>query len=1112
MYSRLPFIAFILFMGALQILFSKNKAPMYPPGALSVQATTAPKSTLANVGNISQWIVNDGFSSIAPTGNSGTLYPRGMAGIIYEDGFIWGARVDDGSGSGDIRVGGSTYRTGVQPLSGQVFRIRRDWRTLTFLDVVRETAEYFTISEDMVTEAQVRQILDQYREDWKNWPVEEGAPFVDVDNNGLYNPVYDADGLPDAKQGDYPGIKGADQVIWFKVDDQDSVQTTQLYGSQPMGVEVEMTIWSYKQPALDAGQAIFKKYKIKNISDNVFNDMYLSQWADPDIGNYTDDLVGCDSSRQMIFSYNGNVDDAEYDIFGIAPAAAGYVLLQGPVVPSTGDSAYYNGKMLADYKNLPMSSFGYFSAGNTEWTDPVLGHYDGTLQWFNLLRGYISNTNVDNPTPFTHRSTGEATKFPLDGDPVTGMGDIDGQGSNFAPSDRRMLLATGPFTLNPGEEQEMVVALMGGLGTSNISSVEVLKARAETIRSQYGRDTAYPRLAYEQSYPDNETTKLYFRADLSDFARVDSCMITLTDDSGFYPPFDLPLFDDGQHSDGEAGDGIWGNSHLFENREKPHTVNMEIMVDGESMVYPGILDGVRVRPRPLLTNLRISWEDGPQDGHLNRGENIHLRFDLENPDKWNKVNALEIKKKRSIYIGGLNSLETRSDEAWYLPLTGETDRDSLTFFYTMTFDAFRETGMERIPLSDVQTGDSYRDTLKVVSVRGTTSYILLVIADPTQMTGHTYSIAFKKDSQTGEVYWNLWDETVKELKYERGAISNDPYFPFPVVDGILFKIGNPDPGMDPEDPWGADEERWISGVNWGGSQFFGGLDLGINFLGSTITDPSFYKDIVIYWAADTINNPLTTDVATMVAASKEQFPDRWSRGQTYRRDLGYPASGTGDIPFAVYDVGQDPPQRLNVCFVEDAANGNDNLLWDMAWNNGYFASLGGREYLFFMASEYNEGVDYDDTNWGPGADVMYAIWPQARGSRTYLSDPFTMYINGADVHSDGDSLVFDSPTSLGGREVNVPQRFYLDRNYPNPFNPVTRIRFGLARNEQVRLEVFNTLGQKVRTLVNREMTAGRYTLEWDGRNDWGRPLSSGVYIYRLTAGTFSRAYKMILLK
>ncbi len=258
---RYTFFAFLLIMFMVESLFSKNNSTIPSSNSLTLQSPEAPQNTLANVGNISCWLYNDGKSAISPDGSSGAVYPRGTAGIIYEDGLVWGARVDDGTDGGEIRVGGSTYRTGTQALSGQIFRIRRDWRTLTLLDVVRETAEYFSITEDMVTEAQVRQILDQYREDWKNWPVEEGAPFVDTDNNGTYNPVYDTDGLPDAKQGDYPGIKGADQVIWFKVNDQDSEKTTRLYGSQPMGVEVQVTVWSYQQPGRIRGRRFSRSTK-----------------------------------------------------------------------------------------------------------------------------------------------------------------------------------------------------------------------------------------------------------------------------------------------------------------------------------------------------------------------------------------------------------------------------------------------------------------------------------------------------------------------------------------------------------------------------------------------------------------------------------------------------------------------------------------------------------------------------------------------------------------------------------------------------------------------------------------------------------------------------------
>ncbi len=1114
MYSRYyPLLLFVFVLLYNQPLFSKSGQAEVKGAPMSMQAEDKTVSTLSNIGNISYWLYNDGQSAIDPTGNAGVTYPRGTAGVIYEDGLVWGARVPGDNGATEIRVGGSTYRTGTQALSDQIYRIRRDWGRLSLVDVVPDAAEYFRIPQSEVTEAQSRQILDQYREDWKNWPVEEGAPFVDRDNNGLYNPVLDENGLPDAGKGDYPGIAGADQVIWFKVNDQDREKSINLYGSEPMGVELQVTVWGYLQPHADRGQAVFKKYKLKNISDYTFEEMYLSQWADPDIGNYSDDIVGCDTSLQMMFSYNGNSGDEGYDAYGLAPAAAGYVLLQGPIIPAEGDSAYYEGEMRAGYKNLPMSSFGYFSAGNTEWTDPVLGDYDGTLQWYNLLRGYISNTNIDNPTPFTHRSTGEATKFPLDGDPLTGTGDIDGQDSNFAPGDRRMLLVSGPFSLNPGEEQEMVVALVGGLGNNNVSSVEVLKSSVKTLREQYGNPMPYPYLSYSYDYPDNKTTTLHIRADLTGFMDVDSCTVSLKPISNTDLPLTVSLYDDGAHDDGLADDGIWSNAKSFQNRKSPHTVDVEVFPGTGSKLYPSVSEGLRLRPRPLVSDIGVSWEDGPQDGKVNPGENIHLSFEVTNPDGENAIDKLEIKKYRTVTLNnGLAPLKTVGDESYYFALSGDASGDSLTFFYELTFDDFREIVASRVALTEVETGQYYRDTIDVVSVKGTTSRVLLMVSDPSLMTNHSYSLVFKEDTGSGELYWNLWDETLHELKYERGAISNDPYYPFPVVDGILIKIGNTEPGMDPDDPWGAENDRWISGVNWGGAEFFGGLDIGKNFFGSTITDPADYKDIVIYWAADTVNNPLTTEVSTMVEASKEQFPDRWSKGQTYRRDTGYQANGTGDIPFAVYDIGQDPPERLNVCFVEDANDGSLNHLWDMGWSNGAFRSIGGREYIYFMASSYNEGADYDDSNYGPSSDVMYGLWPQARGSRPYLSAPFTMYINGADTHVAGDSLVFDSPTTLGDDLANVPQRYYLKQNYPNPFNPVTRINFGLAQNSTVKLRIFNILGQEVRMLINGYLGAGRHDVQWDGRNDQGRLLSSGVYIYKLTAGEFSRSRKMILLK
>ena len=93
-----------------------------------------------------------------------------------------------------------------------------------------------------------------------------------------------------------------------------------------------------------------------------------------------------------------------------------------------------------------------------------------------------------------------------------------------------------------------------------------------------------------------------------------------------------------------------------------------------------------------------------------------------------------------------------------------------------------------------------------------------------------------------------------------------------------------------------------------------------------------------------------------------------------------------------------------------------------------------------------------------------------------------------------------------------PEVYALENNYPNPFNPATTIKYQLPEAGEVTLEVYNMLGQVVRTLVDREFQgAGRYNYKWDATNDRGRSLSSGVYFYRVTAGKDFQSHKRMLL-
>jgi flagellar hook assembly protein FlgD len=97
--------------------------------------------------------------------------------------------------------------------------------------------------------------------------------------------------------------------------------------------------------------------------------------------------------------------------------------------------------------------------------------------------------------------------------------------------------------------------------------------------------------------------------------------------------------------------------------------------------------------------------------------------------------------------------------------------------------------------------------------------------------------------------------------------------------------------------------------------------------------------------------------------------------------------------------------------------------------------------------------------------------------------------------------------------------FALGQNYPNPFNPQTTIVYavpvydnGLSDSRGVLLEVYNVAGQKIRTLVDEEQRPGEYSITWDGRDDSGMPVGSGVFIYRMRANPFIATRKMIFLK
>jgi hypothetical protein len=256
--------------------------------------------------------------------------------------------------------------------------------------------------------------------------------------------------------------------------------TTNLYGSNPIGIEVQRTIWACHLPgALD--NTVFLGYKFINKSGVQLDTMYVAQWADPDIGYAGDDATGCDTTLGLGYAYNGEPVDANYAILGLPPPSVGFDLLQGPIVAGVpSDTAIFDGEYVAGHKNLPMTAFiFYLNIPSDEYLDPMPIGLNAAQQWYDNMRGLATGT------PFPASVTGGG-KFCYPGDPVTGTGPTFlGAARVSPPADVRMALCSGPFTMAPGDTQHVVVAALAGSGADYLSSITVLKADVKLAQLSY---------------------------------------------------------------------------------------------------------------------------------------------------------------------------------------------------------------------------------------------------------------------------------------------------------------------------------------------------------------------------------------------------------------------------------------------------------------------------------------------------------------------------------------------------------------------------------------------------------------------------------------------------
>ena len=645
-----------------------------------------------------------------------------------------------------------------------MWRIRRDYASMSVADLTYDAAVVNETSEGAVTAAMRTAIFEEYKDAWTNWPQSKGAPYIERNGTAGYqappafSSTFTAESLVTQNQ-DEPGVAGgdpnspADQVIWTVYNDLNVDEAITFVGSEPLGLEVQKTMWAYKRS--DAlGNLYFNRYKLINKggvdTDTTTGDqfgsfyidsMYICQWSDPDLGNAGDDLIGNDTALSVGFIYNGQAVDGEYAGFKLPPPSVGYDFLAGPLVVDAPSTAVFDLKYRAGYKNLGMSAFTYFSA-NSPYSDPPGDYLNGTGRWWKMFRGYAPlGSLVTADQPYNHDAWPE-TKFPLWGDPVAGSGFLDGKGTqgSFVPGDRRLLLTTGPFSMAPGDTQEIYIGVVAGIGTDRISSVGVMKFNDEFVQGTFNAlfvvPTAPPQPDVKIAEGDGEVMFEWG----SNTQRVSQIEVPVSVAGGFtfegYNVYQLP-----------SRNSQLSDAKLIANYDVPN---------GVTVIFDRGFDPVagRVYDRPVMF--------GDDDGIL--------RFFKFDKDYINDIGKLYNGKEYYLAI----TAYTRATVAGYLPSVLESQPVVYTVQSQVTFGApYFATGLDTVKaVAHTNSAGAFSD-----------GNVFPVVLQPTAVTGHDYRVGFKPGS-----LWYLYDVTSGDTLLNNQTNQAADAKNSPIMHGIQWRV------------------------------------------------------------------------------------------------------------------------------------------------------------------------------------------------------------------------------------------------------------------------------------------------------------------------------------
>ena len=1158
-----------------------------------------PSFTNLNINNISTFFYNSGKSDINENGNSGFYFPKGTSKTaVFSSGFLWGALV---SGDPQPRVGGSAYRSGLQGgkiiSTGvaenpdlnhvRIYRVRRDvYPGGPFTDLSSE------INDEGKTEQQIR---DQYEKDWLEWRAIDGAPFEDKNANGIYEPAIDI-----------PGVVNANQTIWYVANDLDSMLTTYLYGARPLGLELQVTAWAYNNDEF-LNNVLFRKYKMINKSGTPFNDVYVSMWADIDLGYAGDDLAGCDTTLNLGYVYNAQEHDNVY--FPLPPPALGFSLLKGATI--------------SENYNLPMTAHYFFWGGDPNWGDPPQNNQVGSTEFYNFMRGRNPHTGE----PFINPITQNQTSFALSGDPLTNNGWLD-----LIGGDRRNGIASGPFQMAVGDTQEIFIAEIAALGLDRLDSFRKLKNFTALTKSFY--DSGMRNVFINKT----QTPKAEVKSTISQIKIDWSSNSTLSDaienfnKNGYkfqgYNVYQYPegsvlketsvrvaTFDivdgvtaiqgividpnTGLPIEGILQNGTDSGINRFFATDFDY-INNEHMIIGKKYFF-GVTaytynSDIQSDPRSTESNANIIqaiyYDDYPGAAY---GDNISITHTAGDGDAEISVDVADPTKltgdKYEVYFS--EQQEIRNQNGDWVPasvvnkLNSPNDLTGSSISVSAIYADTTSLGIElNFKLDLVSSNGAYADGVQIIFPSNVT-----IISAPQfyasgeyinpEIVGNVVNLGLVNNQQTGNgifkggetwkifishftppisidwivfddgygipavneegstiinsigfltrnaKYWNIKNVTKDSLVLSNQSII-DAYYQFPPRDLELNKRYT-----YYDSPVADGLKLTVNKATYEAPIEFSSISLSpssspttLSSFGSTanldIQNYTIFGGTISSKAADNYGFG-TNDLELLQQDYELRFTGVWdstivnsqkiffikSGGQMATIFAGPTANSLTNhplnpnpglnnpfllrIPFEVWN--KDTKQQVNLMFRDRIQSSTADPFF--SWNPK------NRMYAVIVNSPYEANTIITAST----SDVKNALatWVLVfYGTNYTLGDVVTVhYAN--QIKFGVDKFTFTAPRRVIEEKLTS---YKVYNNYPNPFNPATKIRFFLPEAGFVKVDVFDMLGQRVATITNKEFQSGIHELDFNGS-----AFASGMYIYTLEVkDRFFEAKKMLLLK